>query len=355
MVEPARRLAAAGPPLDVAQADWLRLLAPILTLTAPGRAVFAPQGRVLGVGERVRNPELAAFLAEVGAGTIGSMADAGRAAGLPETMAASGGLVTAGDLDAYRVLERAPLAFRYRGASLLTNPPPSFGGALVADGLASLAAHPPLGSSAADYVRLAAALVAMSERHLRAPASVRGTTHVSVVDAEGSVASLTTSNGSCAGVFVPGTGVQLNNVMGEADLHPDGFHASAPGIRVGSMMAPTVARTADGSLLALGSGGSARIRSALACVLVAVLDRGLSLAEAVGAPRLHWDRERLQTEAGRTTPSCPSWRPAGRRTSGPGATCTSAGCTPCCAVPTAPSRSVGDDRRCGAGRTVRVP
>jgi len=130
------------------------------------------------------------------------------------------------------------------------------------------------------------------------PTSVRGTTHVSVLDAEGNVATMTTSNGSCSGVFVPGTGVQLNNVMGEADLHPDGFHSTPPGLRIGSMMAPTVATTAEGDLIALGSGGSERIRSALMSVLIGLLDRGLPLAAAVRGPRLHWDRATLQVEPG---------------------------------------------------------
>ena len=82
--------------------------------------------------------------------------------------------------------------------------------------------------------------------------SSKGTTHVSVIDADGMVASMTTSNGSCSGVLVPGTGVQLNNVMGEDDLHPDGFHAAEPGTRVASMMAPSLLDLADGSVVAIG-------------------------------------------------------------------------------------------------------
>ena len=107
---------------------------------------------------------------------------------------------------------------------------------------------------------------------------------------------MTTSNGSCSGQFVPGTGIQLNNVMGEADLHPEGFHVTAPGTRIGSMMAPTVITTAEGALIGVGSGGSERIRSALTCVLTGLLDRGLLVEAAVAAPRMHWDRHLLQVE-----------------------------------------------------------
>jgi gamma-glutamyltranspeptidase/glutathione hydrolase len=99
-------------------------------------------------------------------------------------------------------------------------------------------------------------------------------------------------------VFVPGTGVQLNNVMGEADLHPQGLWSTVPGTRIGSMMAPTLLRTPDGTRTALGSGGSERIRSALLCTLTALVDRAARLEDAVRAPRLHWDRRVLQVEPG---------------------------------------------------------
>jgi len=97
---------------------------------------------------------------------------------------------------------------------------------------------------------------------------------------------------------VPGTGIHLNNVMGEADLHPAGFHATPPGLRIGSMMAPTLVVTEDGTVVGLGSGGSERIRSALTCVITGLLDRKLPLDVVLDAPRMHWDRELLQVEPG---------------------------------------------------------
>jgi gamma-glutamyltranspeptidase/glutathione hydrolase len=97
-------------------------------------------------------------------------------------------------------------------------------------------------------------------------------------------------------VVVEGTGIQLNNVMGESDLHPEGFHATPPGTRVGSMMAPTLVELPDGRVLAVGSGGSERIRSALTQVVVNVVDRGLTLDDAVLAPRLHEDAGVVQAE-----------------------------------------------------------
>lgn len=292
VVAPAAELARSGSVLDATQAGFLVLLEDILTLTAEGRAVFAPQGRLLREGERIRNPDLADLLDNVGRGSVTGVADL--AGALHAAADAGGGRLSADDLHAYAVHEREPLRASYRGAELLTNPPPSFGGSLVLSALEELSRHEN-GSSTAHLVH---ALVRMSERHVAGPTAVRGTTHVSVVDADGGLAALTMSNGSCSGVFAPGTGIQLNNVMGEADLHPHGLEATAPGVRIGSMMAPTVVRTADGTRTALGSGGSERIRSALLCTLVGLVDRGEQLAAAVAAPRLHWDRSVLQVEPG---------------------------------------------------------
>jgi gamma-glutamyltranspeptidase/glutathione hydrolase len=119
-----------------------------------------------------------------------------------------------------------------------------------------------------------------------------------VCDAAGNVATMTTSNGEWSGHVAPGTGVMLNNMLGEADLHPDGFHRAHPGERVGSMMAPSILLDGDRVRLAFGSGGSTRIRTALLQVLLNVVDFEMGVAEAVAAPRLHWDGARVQCEPG---------------------------------------------------------
>ncbi|MCB1034817.1 MAG: gamma-glutamyltransferase, partial [Acidobacteria bacterium] len=89
-----------------------------------------------------------------------------------------------------------------------------------------------------------------------------------------------------------------NNMLGEEDLNPGGFHTWPAGRRLSSMMAPTVLRHEDGRLLALGSGGSNRLRTAITQVLVSFLDLGLSLEEAVVRPRLHFEHGKLQIEPG---------------------------------------------------------
>jgi gamma-glutamyltranspeptidase/glutathione hydrolase len=301
VAEPARRLAADGAVLDATQAAVLLLLRDIVTLTEDGRRIFASSGDLIRAGERLRNPEFADFLTRLGSGEVRDLSDV--ADDLEAAMRRGGGAVTRADLEGYTVVEREPLGLSYRGGLVLSNPPPSFGASLVFDGLAALAGHPRLDGTPASYERYVRSLVAMAERHRggsrpAGPTSVRGTTHISVVDGDGDVASMTTSNGSCSGTFIPGTGIQLNNMMGESDLHPGGFGSGLPGVRVGSMMMPSVVRSADGTAVAVGSGGSERIPSALARVLTGVLDLGWTLEEVIPAPRLHWDGAVLQVEPG---------------------------------------------------------
>lgn len=128
--------------------------------------------------------------------------------------------------------------------------------------------------------------------------STGGTTHMNVADAEGNVASLSASNGEGCGHFVPGTGIMLNNMMGEDDLHPEGFHMAPPGSRISSMMAPSMLVDAEGVLAALGTGGSKRIRTALQQTVTNLVDFGLTPEEAVNRPRLHLSQGTLQVEPG---------------------------------------------------------
>jgi len=345
VVAPAAALARRGVRVNDFQSYALGLLLPILGLTERGRRLYTESGRAPSPGARLRNPELADFLEALPDDRGRRLYEGGIARRVAEEMRAGGGLLTAEDLAAYGasgVAEREPLTVDYRGHRLLGNPPPSFGTTLVADGLARLAARDLARAgraSPAHAEALAEVLVAMEAQRgaaaaaaadpgeppasgtPSAPASgptstsappsrceprsrstpryTRGTTHISVADAAGNVAAMTCSNGEASGYVVPGTGIMLNNMLGEDDLHPEGFHASPPGVRVGSMMSPCVVLGGEGDVrLVLGSGGSKRIRSAILQVTSAVVDFGAELSDAVGAPRMHWDGEWLQVEPG---------------------------------------------------------
>jgi gamma-glutamyltranspeptidase/glutathione hydrolase len=113
------------------------------------------------------------------------------------------------------------------------------------------------------------------------------TTHVSAVDSDGLACSITSSAGYGSGVKVSGTGIWLNNSLGELELHPKGFHGLEPGSRLFSNMAPTVARNGRGAVLAVGSAGADRITSAVVETLLNHLILDMDLAAAVGHARVH--------------------------------------------------------------------
>ena len=124
------------------------------------------------------------------------------------------------------------------------------------------------------------------------------TTHITAVDAEGRCASVTCSNGTGSGLIVPGTGVHVNNMLGEEDLNPFGFHRHPTGVRLPSMMSPTVILRDGGLEAGLGSGGSNRIRSAILQAIIRMLDEGLEAQEAVEAARMHLEGRALNAEPG---------------------------------------------------------
>ena len=290
LVRPAARLAREGVVLGRGQADVVRLLEPIMTREPSGRARFAGHdGAPFRDDQPVIDDELAAFLDDIADGRRTSFADADLAAGIVAGLAAGGSRMSATDLAAYRVVEREPLRVRVGEATLFTNPDPSFGGGLIATALVELAAMPEDArgrcGDGARLIALADALETVTARHRRS----RGTTHLSIRDAEGNLAAMTTSNGSNSGVHLAGTGVMANNIMGEEDLHPGGAGGALPGTRVGSMMAPSLLLRAGRPTVVLGSGGSERIRSALTQVIAALVLDDLPLHEAVLALRLHVD------------------------------------------------------------------
>src|SRR6185312_13793828 len=217
------------------------------------------------------------------------------------------------DLARYRVELREPLYWRHKGASVALNPPPAASGALIAFGLAyleTLAEH----GREIDALALRAAMQATNAARAthgdglaqrlaggalqsemreaaRHPQAYRGTTHVSVIDADGNAASVSLSNGEGNGYVVGKFGFMLNNMLGEEDLANGRLGAWREGARMSSMMAPTIILQQDGTVTALGTGGSNRIRTAILQVAVNLLDHRMSLEDAVGAPRLHVERD----------------------------------------------------------------
>lgn len=330
LLAPARQMAERGVAVNSFQRDIARIVAPILHADPAVFALHAPPGaptRLAGVGERVPWPDFAAALTR--------LIDAGPAllhdGPWGERLAAdcrTGGHLTTDDLAGYRVEQRDPLRVDYRDARLHLNPPPSVGGGLLAvtldllanAALADLGFGTPahrllLAEAMAATAELRAALgpdgaaqtvlsgprradfaARLQELGLDGPLFRRGTTQVSIADRDGNLASLTVSNGEGAGYVLPGTGIVMNNMLGEADLASGGFHRWPEDTRLGSMMCPTLVEHADGGWTITGSSGSNRIRSAILQVLVNRIDLRMALAEAVAAPRMHLEDGQLSLE-----------------------------------------------------------
>ena len=311
LVAPAARLARDGVELNHEQAYVVEILGGIVTATPESRALFAPDGRLLRAGDMIRQPELGDALERLGAEGSAPFYTGDIARAIVDWLAGAGGLLTAEDLAAYEVLQREPIRVRYRGREVLTNAPPSAGGILIAHALALLDREPGPPSMEAivevmertQRERTPEFLQGLDDpefvrRFLSRSGRLGSTTHIAVLDRDGWACSVTCSNGASSGIVVPGTGVHLNNMLGEQDLNPLGFHQHPPGRRLPSMMAPTMALRDGVPELALGSAGSNRIRSAILQTIVRVVDDGLRAGEAVRAPRVHFEDGVVYAEPG---------------------------------------------------------
>ena len=245
-------------------------------------------GRALTAGERFAVPELGETIERIGADGAEALYGGELARAMVEHVRAGGGTLTAEDLAGYRVVRRRPLAIEYRGHEFRSNPPPSAGGLLVALGLQVLGDNDPTPDAIAEAMEAqesarGGGFVRALHRGGLAQRVLSGTTHISVVDARGSAASLSTSLGSGSGVVVPGTGIHLNNMLGEADL----VTGARPGERLTSMMAPSIVLRDGEPRLVVGSAGSARLRGAILQVVANIVALGLNVTDAVDAPRIH--------------------------------------------------------------------
>jgi gamma-glutamyltranspeptidase/glutathione hydrolase len=333
LAEPGIELGRNGVQLTAGAAYFHEILDPILTSTPESAALFAPKGKRLVEGDTFRYPEMSDALERFAAEGAEPFYRGDIAQRVCDWVRGRGGTLGMEDMAAYEPIERRPVEARFRGYDVLTNPPPSSGGILIAYSLGVLERlgqrtgveeivaateaanarrtddfHEGLHDEAFVERFLAADLDEVAER-IRGGAWVGGlggaggpgerlgsTTHLAVLDADGNCASVTCSNGTGSGVVVPGTGVHVNNMLGEEDLNPHGFHRIPPGRRVSSMMSPTLALRDGQVVLGLGSAGSNRIRSAILQTAVRVLEGGMDAGEAVRAARVHFEADTVQAE-----------------------------------------------------------
>ncbi|HEY9761164.1 MAG TPA: gamma-glutamyltransferase [Trichocoleus sp.] len=331
IVEPAQHWAKAGVEVDSFRAYCFELLEPILLATAESRALYAPQGHLMKAGEVFTLSDFGTFLAQLTKTGADPFYQGEIARQIAQDCQQIGGYLSLSDLQNYQVKERKPLTISYRDNTLLTNPPPSSGGTLIAFALKLLEQADLKSLQQGSPAHLALLRQAMSltnqarrdgydanlyqdnvadwflgQSHLshyhheyaNTVNKWGSTTHVSVVDGEGNAASVTTSNGEGSSYVIPGTGIMVNNMLGEEDLNPHGFHQWQPNQRISSMMAPTIVLQGNRPRLVLGSGGSNRIRTAILQVILNTVDFGMPLERAVAAPRIHWERGVFNLEPG---------------------------------------------------------
>jgi gamma-glutamyltranspeptidase / glutathione hydrolase len=338
LAQPGIELGRNGVVLTAAAEYFHEILHPILVSSPEAAALYTPEGRQLVEGDTFHYSEMADALERFASEGAEPFYRGEVARQVCDWVRERGGTLGMDDMAAYEPIERRPVSASFRGHEVLTNPPPSSGGILIGYSLGLLER---LGATSGVEEIVAATEAANARRSgdfhdgLHDPEYVQrfldtdldevaarikdgewvggrggaggpdeppdklgSTTHLAVIDGDGNCASVTCSNGTGSGVVVPGTGVHVNNMLGEEDLNPQGFHRIPPGRRVSSMMSPTLALRDGMVVLGLGSAGSNRIRSAILQTTVRVLEQGMDAEEAVVAGRLHFEAGTVQAEPG---------------------------------------------------------
>lgn len=275
-------------------------------------AFHAPDGAVIPVGDQVVVPHLADTVRQLAQEGVAALYDGDLGARVAQHVEETGGILSRDDLAAYEAVVRSPLVVTSGAWQFATNPPPAAGGVALAAMLELLSGAPASGPWTVEELRLLARaqgavmqaglaepeteeartrraheLLDQVRRSGGPPLTSPSTATVSAVDDRGGACAITVSSGYGSGVMVPGTGLSLNNCLGEQELLAGGPHTLPPGTRLTSNMAPTVGRREDGAGLAVGSPGSDRIVTALAQVLALVSNGDLDLQSAIAHPRMH--------------------------------------------------------------------
>jgi len=325
LAEPAIRLAEEGVSVSAGFAQVAGLLWPIQQRDPASAALFGRGDRAIQEGDRYLNRDLVGTMHTFGQEGAASFQSGRIGQAIVESLQAESRLRMA-DLAAYEVEWRAPLRVAY-GDGIISLPAlPSTAGLLLTVALGQLSGRRsvPRAGGADELRDLLRAQEALEEirgstgledwlepgfagaflRNHGLTGDVhwaglgRGgpgnTTHISAIDEHGQAVGITTSLGETNGHIVPGTGLRMNNFLGEEDVNPGGG-IRPPGIRLITMCCPTILEL-GGQTHVLGSGGSARIRTALLHGLLRLIDHRASPVEAVEAARAHLESGSFQLE-----------------------------------------------------------
>ena len=298
--------------------------------------LYLPGGAPLPAGARLIQSDYAETLRHIARDGPGCLHGGALGATVAAAIQAQGGLLSQQDLASYQIEVRQPVIGRYRGHQVLAPPPPApsgvhiiqmlniiegldvagmgFGSAellhvmaeTMAIAFADRSALPPLPPerlTSKDYAAERRAGIDMARAHGAAAAALPesgNTTHLTVADAEGFVVAATHTINSAFGarIMLPGTGLIPNNYMNNFDPHPGRALSIAPGRRIPTSMSPLIVLRDGRPVFALGLPGGLRIFPSAFQAVLNLLDHGMSLQEAVEAPRLWTQGEHIEAEPG---------------------------------------------------------
>ena len=321
LIQPAVKYAKEGVYLSGMQASFLKLTEPIFTSTKSSTDVFTKDGKLVDETHLFKNPDYADFLENFAKEGSRLFYDGVVAQTIENISKENDGLIYRQDLHNYKTIKRKPIKFNYKNYEMYTNPPPSCGGILIAFTMKLLEKIDLKEFRSKEEVKqLIEAFnitsdfrsehideflhevgledILQNERLLKnflisqnSRLNLWGnTTHLSIIDENGTAVSITTTNGEGSGHVIKGCGIMLNNMLGEEDLNPHGFFSWPHGIRLPSMMAPTAVLKDGFPHLLLGSAGSNRIRSAIIQTMINYLDYGKDIQQSITAPRVHYEK-----------------------------------------------------------------
>ncbi|GAB95673.1 gamma-glutamyltranspeptidase/glutathione hydrolase [Kineosphaera limosa] len=314
LVEPAAHYARSGYSLGQSAASYLRDAFPLFDHHDATRAFVLQGGGPAVTGQIMRSPDLANTMEVIARDGVATLYGGELGEVVGADMDANEGLLSREDLAAYRTVTRPALRSRLGDWDIGVNPAPSIGGPVLTAMLRMLGQRRLEAgvSHAGDVIDIQRRVLEYRRRSidqahdlgeagrelidtlerlgpagLDAVSTSSETIHVSAVDADGLACSITSSSGYGSGITAPGTGLILNNALGEPELNRRGLHALPVGTRLASNMAPSTARHGGGAVLAVGSPGADRITTALFQVLGGVCLDGHPLQQAIDAPRVH--------------------------------------------------------------------
>lgn len=313
LVEPSIRAAKQGFPLSSACHHYLQYSGePVFSRSTDGyQALHDDDGNLRPAGSPIVVPHLADSLELIASEGSRAFYEGELAKRITNHVQENGGLLTADDMQRYKPIVRQALKIGISGWTIATNPPPAVGGAVLCamllgfresnfrewDGAALLhlinVQNAALGFRT-DVLDVSDDIVSdieqlLADAHsgdLKPKFESGSTVHTSAVDDQGLACAITASSGYGSGEMPDGTGLWLNNCMGEIELNRDGIDAGPVGKRLPSNMAPSVARSGD-TVLAVGSPGADRITTALHQFLINFIQMDMSLGRSVGQSRMH--------------------------------------------------------------------